>query len=297
MHIEPADVERLRALGLGTVSQILAHDGADVSAISRSSDVFRVADGDCCVFVKRYSYPRWGPRLRQMFRGTLFGLSRARFEFDFLNEMRRRGVPAVRPIAFGEDRCLGFTRTTFLITEGEMDVMSLDAFALRDDGAALRHSMGMAGALGREIRRMHDAGVRHGGLYWRNILVCGNADGETERFAFLDPDRRGHFCKGPLPASDAMADLSEFAASAVAMGLEDSLSPFLLAYSGGTLDADLQRVILLRAAKLRPAERRRHAIADIIARLRERSKSDDRPNLRTVDTFFEHLLASKRSNA
>ncbi len=304
MYTEPADLERMRALGLGTIHGVLSHEGSDVSAISSSSDVFRVVDDDGgCVFVKRYLYPRWGPRVRQMFRGTMFGTSRARFEFVFLTEMRRRGLPAVRPIAFGEDRLLGFTRTTFLITEGAPDVVSLDTFALRDDGAAMRNSTGWAGLadpLGRTIRRMHDAGVRHGGLFWRNILVCEDAHDATTQFSFLDPDHRGRLRPGPLPASDVVADLSEFAASAIALRLDDGLSPFLRAYSGGAVDSDLQGRILPRAAQLAGAERHRIAVSDMIVRLRERSQNDVAApggELRTVDAFFEHLLRAKRSNA
>ncbi len=46
------------------------------------------------VYVKRYLYKERGQRLKQMFRDTLFGRSRAR---TALKEMRSRQVPTVMP--------------------------------------------------------------------------------------------------------------------------------------------------------------------------------------------------------
>ena len=59
------------------------------------------------------------------------GKSRARFEYDVLAEMRRRGISAVRPIAFGERRSGGFLKACFLMTEGVTGAPSLDV--LSDD--------------------------------------------------------------------------------------------------------------------------------------------------------------------
>ncbi len=310
MRVDPADLGWLREQGLDSVSKVLVHAGDDVSAISHSSDVYRVEVDDPrvrggCFFVKRYLYPRWSQRIKQTFRGAMLGPSRAKFEFEFLSEMRRRGLPAVRPIAFGEDRVVGFTRTTFLITEGQTDAMSLDAFALRDDGVALQDRKlrsQYAVQLGRAVRRMHRAGVRHGGLFWRNILVRPTDHDETRRVAFLDPDRRGRLFSGPVPKADAVADLAEFTASAIAFGIRGGLSRFLRAYRDthqlGSADRELKRVVVGRAIPLARAERQRNAVTRIIngLRLRARRERRDTPGveIRSSDAFFEYLHQHRR---
>ena len=103
--------------------------------MSHTSDVVQVPidpafGGPSHVFVKRYRYDRFEHRIKQAFRGTLFGKSRARREFDFLSEMRRRKVPTVRPIAFGDTYGPLFLHASFLITEGSEGFHSLDLFAL-----------------------------------------------------------------------------------------------------------------------------------------------------------------------
>ena len=69
--------------------------------------------------------------------------------------MRRRGLPAVKPLASAAKRSLGFVKAGILITEAAPHAVQLDTWA-----CAHVVPGDLARALGREVRRMHDAGVR-----------------------------------------------------------------------------------------------------------------------------------------
>ncbi|MCH9001936.1 MAG: hypothetical protein IIC02_05120 [Planctomycetes bacterium] len=141
--VDPADRSWLAKLGFASVDQVLKYKPETIAAMSGSSETFPVEVGPANgapqrIYIKRYRYRGVMARLKGMFRGTLLGKSRARFEYDVLAEMRRRGVPAVRPIAYGEKRSRGFLKACFLITEGVTGATSLDVLSAR---ASLAHFM------------------------------------------------------------------------------------------------------------------------------------------------------------
>lgn len=190
---DPPYRDVLAAAGLNTVENILDAEGQHVVAWSRSSDTIRhqlppIRHWNGAIFIKRYHYPTWKSRLKAMLRGTFFGKHRPRVEFEALNVMRRLGIPAVRPIAYGERRILHFVTSCFLVTEAVPDSVSLSTFAIsvKGNGAlppVKRHRLIVE--LARKIRRMHDAGFAHGGMFWRNILLRP-MPGEDFEYHFLD---------------------------------------------------------------------------------------------------------------
>ncbi len=290
-----SDLDMLKRAGLDSAARVLALQAADTAALSRSSDTFPVEltddDGEArCVFVKRYRYDRWSQRLRLAFRGTLLGVGRARAEFDFLSEMRRRGVSAVCPLVTGELRMLGFVRGAFLITRGEPGVASLDNVVSQDflTGENRRRHRVLAIALGKSIGAMHRAGVRHGGLYWRNILVRDN--GDSFAISFLDPDRRGRFFDGSVSFASVESDLVEFFASAAAAGVRGYARRFLSAYTdafGQSMDVrQLTRALVRKSQSQIASECHRLAIAQIISRIRRGSSGD---NAGSIDAFLDQL--------
>lgn len=309
-HVQLVSKDRawLTEMGWTTVKRVMAHAPLDVAAMSGTTDTIRVKldpalNGPAVIFLKRFAYPRASQRLKQAFRGTLFGSSRPRFEFRFLTEMRRRGLPAVRPIAFGEHRRRGFLHAAFLITEGEPDVQSLDALATRDHRngrVSVEEKRSLTANLARSIRSMHDAGVSHGGLFWRNILVRTGAT-EHGGISFLDPDRRGRLHDGPVPQRRVIEDLAQFTASAAACGCRAGLSRLMRVYfnrSVGAVERNLIRTIVAKASPLMAAERHRLAIAETIGRLRTHvagsaNDSDATQPAETIDEFFDRLTKSK----
>lgn len=295
----------IEPFGWRSVDDVLALTSQDVAAVSRSSDVIQVSvdhafGGPETVFVKRYHYNKLGQRIKQMFRGTLFGKSRARREYEFLHEMSRRQIPTVRPIAFGERRRGLFLRASFLITEGAEGLQSLDLFALkalRNRSIKRADRLALIQCLAQTIRNMHDAGVRHGGLFLRNILVRQRSDHSYD-FVLLDPDSHSRLFPSALPPEDALADLSEMVASAMAVGLKGGLLGFLRAYWQVSRLTKKHRSmitkVLERARRLAPAEQHRLAIAETIDLLRGQVAPDQSPSTSTavvdsLDKFFDLL--------
>ena len=309
-EIAEDDRDWVQRIGWRSVDDVLGWSGSGIAAVSQTSDVAEVPvgaklGGPATVFLKRYRYDRLGQRIKQMFRGTLFGKSRARREYEFLGEMRRRQVPTVRPIAFGDRRRGAFLRASFLITEGSAGFLSLDLFALRAARAGTLTRIDertLVERLATTIRSMHQAGVRHGGLFLRNILVHARADGAFD-FALLDPDTHGRFSDSPVTSSDAAADLSEVVASAMALGRRRGLACFLKAYFQAARLNQQQRQFAARvvelARPLAPLEQRRMAVTDAIDWLRrrmdrERQGGQSVRDFDTLDGFFDAVCDRNR---
>lgn len=198
MHIERPYREALRSAGLDRVDGILGQVDGSVAAWSRTTDtVFIAAPGGTGFYLKRYYYPRWRNRLRGMLRGTLLGLHRGEAEARLLLQMRRLGLPSVRPAAWGCRRSGPFVSASFLITEAVPHAVNLTTFAraVQERRTRLRPAarQAIAAALGREVALLHEADFSHGQLFWRNILIRFGPAGAPE-FFFLDarPRRARH---------------------------------------------------------------------------------------------------------
>lgn len=297
------ELDWLRELGLSSADGLMNFRPAGVAALSNSSDTFRVdcddsvtTDAPRQIFVKRYRYRGWGPRLRGFFRGTFFGKSRARLEFDLLNEMRRRGVPSVVPITFVEDRRGGFLRSAALITQGQPNAEPLpDYFSNQYGGWDASQRQAFSEALAKAIAGLHAAGVQHGGLFWRNILVTEIKDGWS--FTLLDPNRRGRLFSGPVPSRARVADLSDFAASGAALQWSDDFDDFMARYcelSASDVDKDSLIIAVRSQAKRKSGqEDHRMAVGSALAWLQRRVENagaEARPSaFDSVDGFFESL--------
>lgn len=183
--------ERLVAAGLSSVSAVLACVGDALAAWSRTTDAIRVeSPAGGSFYIKRYHYPRWKQRFRAMLRGTFFRNSRARNEYRTLMLMRKLGIQAVRPVAYGERRVFHFVRSCFLITETVPAAMSLATFIRnyshhRATPLARQARLEILTSLARQVRHMHEAGFVHRDLFWRNVLIRPLPDNRFE-FYFLD---------------------------------------------------------------------------------------------------------------
>jgi tRNA A-37 threonylcarbamoyl transferase component Bud32 len=138
--------------------------------------------------MKRYFYPRWRNRMRGAFRGTLLGAHRGVAEARALCLLRSRGVAAVRPVAYGCRRRFGFVTACFLITEEVPNAQNLTTFASHlGRGSSLPglKRRELVTSLAEQVRDMHAAGLVHGQLFWRNIVVRLGAL-QTPEFFFLD---------------------------------------------------------------------------------------------------------------
>jgi hypothetical protein len=189
MVIDPPFRDPLARATLDSVGAVLRCVGDRLAAWSRTTDTifYRLPGSETGVFIKRYHYPRWKQRIEGMMRGTFFKNTRARNEYRVLSLMRRLGIQAVRPIAFGEQRVLHFCRSCFLITEAVPGAMSLVSFIRTfsrhpSSTRARRVKLEILTSLAQQVR--HEAGFVHRDLFWRTCSFARCR--RTFEFYFLD---------------------------------------------------------------------------------------------------------------
>jgi len=192
--------------------------------------------------------------------GWLAGLTRDRFlrpgramrELALSVELRARGIALAEPVAAIARRRRLVWRMVFASVD-RPDALDGDAWLRSAPDAPLRRAA--AAELGRSLRRLHDAGVLHGDLQLRNLLVEPGGDtGPALTLIDLDHARR---VASPGPG-DRMAELMRLARSAGKLGHQALLDRdggiarrVLVAYCAG--DRALRRAMLDRL----PVERRR----------------------------------------
>lgn len=217
MHIADDAVDRLRSLGLDTVETVLRYRGGRFAAISSTSETIEVFDDQAdehqpSIYLKRYRYPKRSHRIKAAFRGSLFGKTRARFEFDRLKTMQDKGIPVVKPLAVGQRRICGFVHASFLITEGAQGQSLLSAVKSKKEWVP-RDRRTAIDILAKIVKKMHAAGVVHGSLVWRDIIIHQNGPGEFA-FAFLDPGYVKRFYIPGCRRFGYLRDVSDLSATA-----------------------------------------------------------------------------------
>lgn len=263
MTIDPPFRESLERAGLAHVSSLLTCVGDRLAAWSRTTDTIwrRMGPDDSPIYIKRYHYPRWRQRVRGMFRGTFFRVSRARTEYRALQRMRRLGIHAVRPIACGERRVARFLTSCFLITEAVPHAMPLSSFvknySRRLGPAEIAARREILASLARQVRHMHSAGFVHRDLFWRNVLIRTLPDGGFE-FYFLDASVGKRIRLEPWRQDSIVRDIAALGVLAPDFCSTADQMRFLLAYLDkerlDAADRRWLREVQRRSAGLREAE-------------------------------------------
>ncbi|MBK9127820.1 MAG: hypothetical protein IPM13_08460 [Phycisphaerales bacterium] len=266
MRIDPAYRERLRSAGLDSMSRVLARVDGVVAAWSRSTETLQIpgSGSDPGLFLKRVYVPRWSSRWRGALRGTLVGLHRGHAEYLALNALRWAGVPAVRPVAYGARLVVGFVAASILITEAVPDSVNLTTFAQQlaagERTLSLAQRREMLARLAALVADMHAAGVSHGNLFWRNVMVRPAPDGGYE-FFLLDAQPLRFWERVRAPRRWWLRELAQLCTSAVPFTTRSERLRFVRAYLGNApLSAALKshlREIERMARAGRPHEDRR----------------------------------------
>jgi len=303
---DPDDRHWLMELGITSTDRLMAFHPDDFAAVSGSSETFKVdldrttaAGAPRWIFVKRQRYRSWKELLRGCIRGTFFGKSRARLEFEVLSEMQRRGVRAVRPIAYAEKRRWRILRSCVLITEGAPETQTLSSYFSRCRPVwDLTTRRRFIRAAGRSVCGLHDAGVLHGGLFWRNVLVTETtSDGWT--FTFLDPNRRCRLYSEAVPLYAAVSDLSDFASSSTAFQSRTDIARFLRSYEGPCRRKKTRKSAARAIARLVKKKTRheghRIAVGAAISWLQQRMQDESSAAGRVTFDSVEGFLASLES--
>ena len=273
IRIDEAYRDALAATGLARVDDVLARSDGRIAAWSRTTDTVLVpgSNGAPGFYVKRNYYSSWRRRLRGSFRGTFFGMHRGHAEYRLLNEMRRLGLPAVRPVAHGTRRVGHFVAASFLITEEVPGAQNLTMFA-RDVATGRkeisdRRRARLVRVLAREVARVHMTGYAHGQLFWRNVLLRFGPGDEPE-FYFLDmrPRHAGrHLGRAPRWW---VGELAQMSASAL---------PFT---TGAERLRFLSEYFSIRNARLDVRE-----VANDINRMARRWEDHERQRIKMSDLF------------
>ncbi|HXG47958.1 MAG TPA: lipopolysaccharide kinase InaA family protein [Methylomirabilota bacterium] len=188
---------RLAALGMDSVEAVYGLTEGTVITRSSSTEVRRMVCGKGLeartVFLKKY----WVEHPRQLWsglcRGTFFGRSKVRREFENLARLRAWGLDAPAPVAYGEMRRGRWLLRSFLMSEGVPDPVPLDVF-IRDylprlpSAVAQRQRRELIERLADYTRRMHERRFVHHDYFWRNILLSG---GQLDHFSLIDA-HKGH---------------------------------------------------------------------------------------------------------
>jgi tRNA A-37 threonylcarbamoyl transferase component Bud32 len=214
------------------------------------------------LYVKKYWYPTVGDRWSGFHRGTFWGVSKVRREFENLARLRAWGLDAPAPIAYGEERQAGWLHRSFLISEGIHDPVSLDLF-IRDWLPTLpspehRHlRRELIERLADYTRRMHEHRFVHHDFFWRNILLSGHS---LAHFFLID-SHKGRCWKSWMEQRCRAKDLATLDAPAPSFFRRTERLRFFLHYRGQRRltgdDKRLLRAILRVANPMRSAQLQR----------------------------------------
>jgi tRNA A-37 threonylcarbamoyl transferase component Bud32 len=213
------------------------------------------------VFLKKYWITRPSQLWNGMLRGTFFGRSKAWREFQNLARLRRWGLDAPEPVAFGEERQARCLRRSFLISAGVPDPVPLDTF-IRERlpppagpvPTGIRRTL--LESLARATRRLHEHQFVHHDYFWRNIILSSE---RFDRFWLIDTHKG---CQWRIREQHARAtDLAALDAPAIPYFRRTERLRFFLAYCGRPrLDPDarqLLRMTLRLAEPMREKQRER----------------------------------------
>jgi serine/threonine protein kinase len=176
--------------GLASLDEVVGPDGlrlpewlaagrARVVKPGPHRTVYRVTLPGSDFHVKQYHPTDRRARLRALFRP-----SPARAEYERTLAVAERGVPTLVPLAVGEAPGASFVVTrTVAAARSLADVLETDLPALPPLRQARLRQV-LAGALGRFLARLHDAGVTHRDLHPGNILC--RLEGEAVELYLID---------------------------------------------------------------------------------------------------------------
>lgn len=256
----------LRAGGIDGVDAVYRLQVGEQITRSRSTEVRRVSlahEGTPrVVFIKKYSANNARQLWSGALRGTLFGKSKARREFENMARLRDWGLDAPAPVAYGEERRARWLTRSFLISEGIPDPVPLDVF-IRDilpgkpeiERRRLRREL--IGKLADYTRRLHEKRFVHHDYFWRNIILTGHS---LEHFALIDA-HKGRLWPSWAEQQSRAKDLATLDAPAPRFFRRSERLRFLLRYRGVEKlradDKEFIRQILRLAAPMRELQTRR----------------------------------------
>jgi tRNA A-37 threonylcarbamoyl transferase component Bud32 len=242
----------------------------------RATEVQRMqlADGTAMrtLYIKKYWYPTARLGWSGFYRGTFLGASKVRTEFENLARLRKWGLDAPSPIAYGEERSGRWLHRSFLISEGVTEPLPLDLFVTQhlpglaaDEQKGLRREV--IERLADYTRRMHEHRFVHHDYFWRNILLSGAS---LSHFFLID-SHKGRCWKPRTETRSRAKDLATLDAPAPGFFRRTERLRFFLHYRGHSNptkeDKALIRLVLRLAEPMRATQLRRIREAQVPGKL------------------------------
>jgi hypothetical protein len=259
LHVEAGDADRLAAAGFSTYADFARARPPAGGRGSRS--VCRIQAGPRPCFLKAYRYG--GLRILR----TFLYRAKADREFENLRDVAAAGVPAVRPVAWGVRRVLGFIPDSILVTEafeGGQDARTLISdYAEGRPGTVPRAAFrALLDRVADGLRELHARGIYLHTAFEKNLLV--RMAGDAAEYAWVDLPFAGRTAPGRLPMLRRVRDLA-----CLNKGLEAALTA-----------ADRLRLLKRYAGAGAP----RGAVRDLAARVHRRTLAlrDRTPGARLV---------------
>lgn len=183
VHIEPEYQELMRSAGLDSVRGVFETKQGKLltsQGLYGEDDVSRIRLEDGGVtrtfYVKRF----WNRRMECLFsrawRGSWFGRSVMRAEFEKIQSLGRMGLRIPRVVGYGEQRFCGAVINTYMITEEIPNAMGVDTIVHqwmdtqpKDQQRALKEEL--ITSIASSVKTMHANGFEHHDLFLRNLIV------------------------------------------------------------------------------------------------------------------------------
>jgi tRNA A-37 threonylcarbamoyl transferase component Bud32 len=198
------------------------------------------------VVMKLYRYSHWA-RVR-----TMCAHSKAQREFDGLHFCRELGVPAVEPVAWGEEHApAGMVRSCFVITRylrGSVTLRDWLRTGHYSEPGGKRLLAQVMSEMGESFRRMHGAGFFHFRPATKDFLVCGGNDGRLA-WNILDFPYARFMGRGMLAQWAQKRDLGTLLASVTKYADAEAFEPFWTTYLPDPVSGVLPEELVRRARR------------------------------------------------
>jgi len=170
---------------------------------------------------------------------TFHQRSRAQREYENLAALVRAGVPSIEPISYSEERRLGFTSRSTIVTAWigrSKDLWAVLTTRDRTKPKGRERRLWLMREYGRLMRALHDHGFLSTTSYPRNVVIARNGTGS--RLLFCDQPRMVCFRGSLVHKRRADIDLFDIAFSThrTAKISRRERYEFLLAYANGERD-------------------------------------------------------------
>ncbi len=134
-----------------------------------------------CLYLKRCTHQALRKSLRSWRRFTSPHIENVR-EYRMVDALRRAGMPVMEPIAWGEQRVLGFPRRGFLLVRG-VEGIEVTAILARPDHPNRKP---IIEAIGRLLGRLHGCGFYEAVRPRDLICTTQSAQAEATRLVLID---------------------------------------------------------------------------------------------------------------